>query len=156
MSRYAEAHKDTKGPGDARPTALQIVEDEGLVGKLTDKVFVVTGVSSGIGIETMRALYATGGHVFGTARNLEKGRVETIQSLVELCSVLKLDTGQKAIDEVKAKTKGGEITLIEMDNESLASIKKAAVEILAKTKTLDVVVNNAGYAYLHLSRRSYH
>ena len=54
MSRYAEAHKNNTGPGDARPTAIQIVEDENLVGKLTDKVFFVTGVSSGIGIETMR------------------------------------------------------------------------------------------------------
>ena len=75
MSRYAEAHQDPHGPGDARPTALQIVEDEGLIGKLSGKVFLVTGVSSGIGIETMRALYATGGHVFGTVRNLEKGEV---------------------------------------------------------------------------------
>lgn len=68
MSRYAKAHEKTQGPGDARPTALQIVEDEGLIGKLTDMVFLVTGVSSGIGVETMRALYATGGHVFGTVR----------------------------------------------------------------------------------------
>lgn len=74
MSRYADAHKTPRGPGDARPTALQVVEDEGFVGKLTDKVFLVTGVSSGIGVETMRALYATGGHVFGTVRNMEKGR----------------------------------------------------------------------------------
>lgn len=68
MSRYAEAHKTRTGPGDARPTALQIVEDEGLLGKLTDKVFLVTGTSSGIGVETLRALYATGGHVIGTVR----------------------------------------------------------------------------------------
>ena len=73
MSRYAKAHENSKGPGDARPTALQIVEDEGLVGKLADKVFLVTGVSSGIGIESMRALYVTGGHVFETVRNLDKG-----------------------------------------------------------------------------------
>ena len=73
MSQYAEAHKNSTGAGDARPTALQIVEDEGLTGKLTEKVFFVTGVSSGIGIETMRAFYATGGHVFGTVRNMEKG-----------------------------------------------------------------------------------
>ena len=80
MSRYIEAHKDSKGPGDARPTALQVVEDEGLAGKLTDKVFLVTGVSSGIGIETMRALYATGGHVFGTVRNMEKGIIPCIMA----------------------------------------------------------------------------
>lgn len=68
MSRYAHTFTNPQGPGDSRPTALQIVQDEGLIGKLIEKVFLVTGVSSGIGIETMRALYATGGHVFGTVR----------------------------------------------------------------------------------------
>jgi len=68
MSRYAHTFTKPEGPGDARPTALQIVQDEGHTGKLIEKVFLVTGVSSGIGIETMRALYATGGHVFGTVR----------------------------------------------------------------------------------------
>lgn len=123
-NRYTTVHQNTQGPGDARPTALQIVADESLTGKLTDKVFVVTGASSGIGIETMRALYATGGHVFGTVRNLEKGR--------------------KAVDEVKAKTKGGEITLIEMDLESLDSVRKGAQEILRETERVHVLVNNAG------------
>ena len=82
MSQYAEAHKNAKGPGDARPTALQIVEDEGLTGKLTGKVFLVTGVSSGIGIETMRALYATAGHVYGTVRNMEKGRTDGTSNVI--------------------------------------------------------------------------
>ena len=52
MSRYAEAHKiaNLAGAGDARPVALQVIEDEGLTGKLSDKVFLITGVSSGIGI----------------------------------------------------------------------------------------------------------
>ena len=80
MSRYAAAHQNTAGPGDARPTALQIVQEEGLIGKLTDKVFLVTGVSSGIGIETMRAFYATGGHVYGTVRNMEKG-ISTMRAI---------------------------------------------------------------------------
>jgi hypothetical protein len=53
-SRYAEAHKEENlaGPGDARPTALKIIQDENLVGKMTDKVFLVTGCSAGIGPET--------------------------------------------------------------------------------------------------------
>lgn len=66
---------DTKGPGDARPTALRSSKMKAsmLIGKLTNKVFVVTGVSSGIGVETLRALYAIGAHVFGTVRNVPKG-----------------------------------------------------------------------------------
>ncbi|KAK5677323.1 hypothetical protein LTS10_009893 [Elasticomyces elasticus] len=124
MSRYAQAHENTKGPGDARPTALQIIDDEGLTGKLSDKVFLVTGVSSGIGIETMRALYATGGHVFGTVRNVEKG--------------------QKVVDEIKANTQGGKITLIEMDLESLASIKKGAESFLKQSDKLNILIGNAG------------
>ena len=114
MSRYAEAHKDPKGPGDARPTALQIVKDEGLAMKLKDKVFVVTGVSSGIGIETLRALYATGAHVFGTVRDMEKG--------------------QRVSDEIlRNPPEGGQITLIKMDMADLESVKRGAQDILNKT-----------------------
>lgn len=42
--KYAEAHKNENlaGPGDSRPTAVQIIEDEGLVGNMKDKVFIVT------------------------------------------------------------------------------------------------------------------
>lgn len=38
MSRYAAAHKTPNGPGDERPTALQIIQDEGLIGQMKDKV----------------------------------------------------------------------------------------------------------------------
>jgi hypothetical protein len=69
----AEAHANPQGANDARHTALQIIEDEGLIGKLEGKVFFVTGVSSSIGIETLKALHATGAHVFGTVRDVEKG-----------------------------------------------------------------------------------
>lgn len=48
------------------------------------------------------------------------------------------------MDEVKAKTKGGKITLIEMDNESLASVKKAAESFLSQSKQLNIIINNAG------------
>jgi len=45
---------------------------------------------------------------------------------------------------VKAKTQGGKITLLEMDNESLASVKKAAEEFLSQSKTLNILIANAG------------
>ncbi|KAF9691044.1 hypothetical protein EKO04_011056 [Ascochyta lentis] len=129
MSRYAEAHKISSlhGPGDARPTALQIIQDEGLVGKLTDKVFLITGVSSGIGIETMRALHTTGAHVYGTVRNLEKG--------------------QQVVDAILSENhpSGGNITLIEMELDSFASVRRGAADFLSQSNnTLHLLVANAG------------
>ncbi|KAI9807007.1 MAG: hypothetical protein M1833_002665 [Piccolia ochrophora] len=122
-SRYSAVHSldKLKGPGDARPTALDIVKDEGLEGKLADKVFLVTGTSSGIGIETARALAATGAKLFLTVRNLDKGK-EALSSV--------LATGQ--------------VELLEMDNASLASVRSAAEKFLSKSKTLNILIANAG------------
>ncbi|KAH6908806.1 hypothetical protein BKA70DRAFT_1278886 [Coprinopsis sp. MPI-PUGE-AT-0042] len=129
MSRYAEAHKpvNVRGAGDARPTALQIIEDEGLIGKLSDKVFLVTGVSSGIGIETLRALHATGAHIYGTVRDIAKG--------------------QKVVDDILAEKRegGGRIDLVELELDSFESIRKGAQDFLSKSGgKLNVIVANAG------------
>lgn len=129
MSRYVEAHKivNLRGAGDARPTALQVIEDEDLTGKLNDKVFLVTGVSSGIGIETLRALHTTGAHIFGTVRSLSKG--------------------QKVVDTIlsEAHPSGGSITLIEMSLDSLASVRSGAAEFLEKSNNkLHLLIANAG------------
>jgi len=121
--KYAEAHRpeNLRGPGDARPTALQIIKDNDLEGKLTDKVFLVTGASSGIGVETGRAFAATGGTVYLTVRDLKKG-----------------ETACKAFLEP------GRVELIEMDNNSLSSVRQAAKTFLSKSNKLNILVNNAG------------
>jgi hypothetical protein len=134
MSRYAAAHASLNGPGDARPTALQIVEDENLTNNLTDKVFLVTGVSSGIGIETLRAMYATGAHVIGTVRNMDKGKA--------------------VVEEIERNTSSkGKITLVLMDNASLESVRKAADEIRGLTDKLNVAIFNAGYVQPHTNQK---
>ncbi|KAJ5093783.1 hypothetical protein N7456_009644 [Penicillium angulare] len=74
MSRYAAVHANPQGLGDGRPTAMQIVKDESMEGKLAGKTVVITGVSSGIGIETVRALSATGARLLLTARDLAKAK----------------------------------------------------------------------------------
>jgi NAD(P)-dependent dehydrogenase (short-subunit alcohol dehydrogenase family) len=129
MSRYAEAHKiaNLGGAGDARPTALQIIKDEELVGKLNDKVFLITGVSSGIGIDTLRALHTTGAHVYGTVRNMPKG--------------------QAVVDQVLSEKHegGGKIDLIEMDLSSFASVRSGANAFLqASSSQLNLLIGNAG------------
>ena len=126
MSRYAERYAIKRGPGDNRPTALEIVKDEGLINKLTDKVMIVTGVSSGVGVETLRAFHATGATVYGTVRNVAKG--------------------QKVVDEIIAADPDNKakIELLEIDLESFDSIKKGVAEFLKKESKLNILVNNAG------------
>ncbi|KXG46431.1 Short-chain dehydrogenase/reductase SDR [Penicillium griseofulvum] len=122
MSRYAEAHSNPAGPGDARPTALQIIKDEAAEGKLAGKVIVITGTSSGIGIETARALSLTGARLLLTARDLNKAKSA-------LGGILERDG----------------IELVEMDNTSLSSVRAATQTILQKSNGLvNILVNNAG------------
>lgn len=121
MSRYAAAHTDPQGPGDARPTAIQIIKDEEMEGKLSAKTVVITGTSSGIGIETARALSLTGAKLFLTARNIVKAK----EALADLFDPSRME-------------------LIEMDQTSLQSVRTAAKSILAKTQSINILINNAG------------
>ena len=107
MGRHSASHVKPEGAGDARPTALQIVKDNDVEGKLAGKVIVVTGTSSGIGIETARALAATGATLFLTARNT-KAAETALEGILE----------------------PGRVTLVHLDNNSFASIKTAAKTIL--------------------------
>ncbi|KAI8633716.1 NAD(P)-binding protein [Xylariaceae sp. FL1651] len=122
--RYAELNKweVLNGPGDARPTAMQVIKDEGLVGKMSDKVAIVTGVSSGMGPATVEALAATGATVFATARNLDKAK-EALGSLLE----------------------SGRVHLLFMDQTDLSSVRACAAEFRKQSPNkLNIMINNAG------------
>ncbi|KAL8654724.1 MAG: hypothetical protein Q9226_003319 [Calogaya cf. arnoldii] len=120
-SRYAAAHKNLGGPDDDRPSALTIVKDEELEGKLADKVVLITGCSSGIGIETARSIAVTGAKVFCTVRDNKKGE----SALADLL-------------------KPGKVVLVNMDLNSLDSVRSAAKSVLSQTSTLNILINNAG------------
>ena len=119
--RYFAVHTKPSGAGDARPTALDIIRDEHLEGKLTDKTIVITGCSAGIGIETARALAVTGAKLFLTARDLSKA-TSALSGI--------LDPSQ--------------YTLIQMDQMSLASVRAAAKDFLAQSQQLNILICNAG------------
>ena len=85
----------------------------------------MTGATSGLGVEITRALLATGADVFITARDLKKA--------------------QGVIDDIlKSSEGGGKLEVIEMDMNSLDSVKKAAQAFLARSSRLNILVNNAG------------
>ncbi|KAK0942222.1 hypothetical protein LTR29_006303 [Friedmanniomyces endolithicus] len=126
---YAAVHKQTNGPGDARPTSLQIVEDSNLVGKLSSKTILITGCSAGIGVDTARALYETGAKLLLTARDVPKLN--------------------KIIDDIVANAthnkSGPRPEAIEIHLDSLASVRQGAEAIKSKSEgKLNILIANAG------------
>jgi len=98
----------------ARSTASEVLAGIDVSGKTA----VVTGGYSGIGLETVRALASKGVRVFVPVRSPKKA-AETLASI-------------------------GNVTTLAMDLGDLASIRNFAEGVLAATKSLDLLVNNAG------------
>ncbi|GJD01592.1 short-chain dehydrogenase [Colletotrichum higginsianum] len=125
LAPYAEQHKNITGPGDARPTAIQIVQDQGLVGKWAGKVAIVTGCSpGGLGPETARALHVTGADVYITVRDVAKG--------------------EEVAKDILSDGKPGKVQVIKLDLGSLESVRQGVKEFLSKSDKLNVLINNAG------------
>ncbi|KAI1811311.1 NAD(P)-binding protein [Poronia punctata] len=127
---YAELFTDPKGPGDIRPTAAKVIEDQGLVDSpdWKGRVVLITGCSpgGGLGPETAKALRLTGADIYITNRNLERG--------------------QQVVQELLADGKQrGKVEAIELDLSSLKSIRAGAQDFLQKSgNKLNVLINNAG------------
>ena len=84
---------------------------------MNNKTVLITGASSGIGMETAKALLKAGYTVYGAAR-----RVEKMQELVQL---------------------GGKT--IQMDVTDETSMESGIQSILEKEGSINILVNNAGY-----------
>jgi NAD(P)-dependent dehydrogenase (short-subunit alcohol dehydrogenase family) len=103
----------------AQTTAAEIVSDVDLHGRRV----VVTGASSGIGVETARALASTGADVTLAVRNLEAGR-KVANGIAE-----KLSPG------------GGTVQVAQLD---LADPVSVAGFVRTWAEPLHILVNNAG------------
>ena len=100
------------------------------MGKLTGKVILITGASSGIGVETARALHSTGAHIFLAVRDLAK--TEKVRQDILASSAGSGGQGQGAID------------LLQLDLTSLDSVRQCAAAFLSQSRQLHVLVCNAG------------
>lgn len=126
---YAAQHQEVKGAGDARPTALQVVEDCEVIGKLKGRTVLITGCSSGIGVETARALYEAGATLFLTARDMPKldGVINDI------------------VKNAKYNKDGPRPQPIQMELDSLDSVRKGAEDFKQKSGgKLNILITNAG------------
>jgi NAD(P)-dependent dehydrogenase (short-subunit alcohol dehydrogenase family) len=86
-------------------------------------VVVVTGSSSGIGLETALLLARSGFQTYATMRDLKKS---------------------KDVTEI-ANAENLPLTVIQLDVDDDRSVKDAISQIVTENKRIDVLVNNAGY-----------
>lgn len=130
LAPYYEPHKleNVQGPGDSRPTAAQIVKDQGLIDspEWAGRVVLITGVSpGGLGLETAKAIHLTGADVYITTRNLGKGK--------------------EVAEEIRVDGKPGKVDVVQLELDSLGSVRAAAAEFLQKSgNKLNILINNAG------------
>lgn len=138
--RFREAHKQENlaGAGDARPTAQQIIDAEQLAGSgMRGAVVLITGCSSGIGVETARALHSTGADVFITTRDVAKT--------------------DKVLADLKASSTAGagRLEVVRLELDSLKSVREAAADFLQRSGgKLNILITNAGQCLsAHHTRR---
>ena len=101
-------------------TTDQVLEGIDLHGKR----IVITGTSSGLGLESTRALASKGASVTMLARNDDKNAA--------------------AAEALRGQIPGADLETRELDLTSLASVRACAKGILADHAHIDVLMNNAG------------
>lgn len=107
-------------PFNARSTALEVVQGY----DLSNKVALVTGAASGIGVETARALAQAGAETILAVRDVEKADA-VAQSLIE-------------------STGSHRIYVLPLDLTSLMSVEDMVGAFTERWNKLDILINNAG------------
>jgi len=90
------------------------------------KTVLITGANSGIGLVTASALAGMGATIILACRREEAAK--------------------QAMLEIQAKHPRAQLDFVSLDLASLASVRRAAAEVLNKHPLLDVLINNAGLA----------
>lgn len=101
-------------------TALSVISTYDLAGKTA----LVTGASSGIGVETARALLQARAAVILAVRDLAKG--------------------EGVAQRLRAATSTAQAHVLWLDLCSLSSVRETAQQVRARWSRLDVLINNAG------------
>ena len=112
----------------ARTTALEAANAVSLKGRNA----VVTGGASGLGLQTSRALAASGAQVTLAVRNVEQGK--------------------SAAAALRLEFPSAHITVARVDLSDLATVRQFAAEWAASGKALHILINNAAIMACPLTR----
>jgi NAD(P)-dependent dehydrogenase (short-subunit alcohol dehydrogenase family) len=112
--------KPVASPFNTKTQASEVIQGIDLSGKSA----IVTGASSGIGIETVRALAGAGARLVMPVRSRE--------------------AGEKAAADIRASTGNDAIEVADMDLGDYAGVRSFADAFVARGIPLDILINNAG------------
>ncbi|MFD4405204.1 SDR family NAD(P)-dependent oxidoreductase [Nocardia sp. NPDC058499] len=115
------------GPG-SRPTAEEIVSGSDLTGRTC----VITGASSGLGLESARVLARAGAHIVLTAR--------------------RAGAAEEAAADIRRETPSARLSTVVLDLASLDGVRVAAARIAELAPVVDVLMNNAGVMFTPFAR----
>lgn len=93
---------------------------------LQGKRMLVTGSAGGLGLETVKALLDRGASVILSARSEARAR--------------------PALEDLRSRHPAARLDFVAIDLADLASVERAAAELLRAGQPLDVLINNAGVA----------
>ena len=93
---------------------------------LADRVALITGANTGIGLVTARELAALGAQVFIACRSLIRA--------------------QRAFDEICEAAENPQVTFLQLDLADLDSVRACAAAFLSRDLPLHLLINNAGLA----------
>jgi NAD(P)-dependent dehydrogenase (short-subunit alcohol dehydrogenase family) len=110
-----------------------LFRDHSLAGAIKDKTILITGASSGIGLETALKVGDAGGEVVLVSRTREK--LEAVASQVE--------------------ERGGTAHVHPCDLSDLDDIERLSEEVLSEHGGIDILINNAGRSIRRSVARSY-
>ncbi|XP_057321258.1 retinol dehydrogenase 12-like [Microplitis mediator] len=92
---------------------------------LSDKIIVLTGATSGIGLETARFLYQRGAKVIIPSRNITKA--------------------QRAVEDIKkSNNPTADLIIYQLDLNNFESVRNCAEKIVNDYEKIDILINNAG------------
>lgn len=99
-----------------------------LPASLQGKIVLITGANSGIGKQTVKTCLRLGATVIMACRNREK----SAEALQQICA------------ELGMEVHSADVLLVQLDLNSMSSVRECAREVTARFKHIDVLINNAG------------
>ncbi|MEM6806136.1 MAG: SDR family oxidoreductase [Bacteroidota bacterium] len=103
------------------------------LGSLSGKTYLITGANTGAGFEASKILLSKGAEVVMLNRNETKSK--------------------KAIDDLKGQFgANAKVSFIKMDLAELASVRKAAKEVISRLEKIDALICNAAVAQIAVQK----